>query len=123
MTAAGGSEIRQRLHCARFGSLSASSVLEGRFPTTDSMDAGIEINPHNGRLHLHRSNPIRGLFFCRWYGPGMHVAAGQTSKFMGAFYSCNGFTNGGEPLTPYFQTGIVIVGPVSGVRVSNVACK
>lgn len=56
-----------------------------------------------------------------WLGPGMDVQGGTNLEILGGHYSCNG--TGADLPYAYSSSGIVLSGPASGVRISNVACN
>jgi len=86
--------------------------------TTSYTGAGIVIQPGS-------TGPINQIRFvdcycCFWTGPGMLIAGGTNIEILGGTYSCNGTASGSEP---YSQSGIAIVGPATGIRITGVACN
>lgn len=55
---------------------------------------------------------------CLWPGPGLNIAGGTNIEVIGGYFSCNGTNTSGSP-----QSGILIDGAASGVRITGAACN
>ncbi len=58
-------------------------------------------------------------YSCSWRGAGISINGGTNIEILGGYYSCNNQSQSAS----FSNSGIALVGPVSGVRITGAACN